>query len=384
MKWSWRVGQVAGIDLHIHATFLFLLGWVGLSQYFIRHHPGDALNGLIFIGALFFIVILHELGHALAARRYGIETHDITLYPFGGVARLDHVPEKPSQEFVVALAGPAVNLLLAGFFLALLHWADALAALTNPAAVGRPFVVQLLAVNVGMGLFNLLPAFPMDGGRVLRAFLALRINYVRATRVAAGIGQGVAVVFALIGLFFMFFRVTGFPVDNRSPVFLVLIAGFVWLSAAEEAEMVKLQAELEEIPISRIMITDFRALAPADPLSVPVQLIQAGLQQDYPVVEQGQMVGMLARSDLLSALPKHGPNGLVRDVMRPKFETAAPSDPAVEVLAQLQDSDYRSLPVVLNGQVTGLVTLEKLGEFLMLQAVLRGQRPSKAAKKLAR
>ena len=185
MRWSWRVGRIADIDVYVHSTFLLLLGWVLLQHYLAHGDPAEAIGGLAFILALFGIVVLHELGHALAARRYGIRTRDITLLPIGGVARLERMPEDPRQELVVALAGPAVNVALAaGLFLALALGRGP-APVGEVAHVGGGVLDQLLWVNVSLAVFNLLPAFPMDGGRVLRAVLALRLDYVRATQIAA-------------------------------------------------------------------------------------------------------------------------------------------------------------------------------------------------------
>src|SRR5262249_38421374 len=202
MSWSWRIGRIACIDIYVHVTFLLLLGYVGLPRYMAHRDPMEAVDGVLFIVVLFAIVVLHELGHALAARRYGIPTRDITLLPIGGVARLERMPEDPRQELVVALAGPAVNVALAAILYPLLLALGQGPALPQEVSrVGGGFLRQLFWVNVSLAVFNLIPAFPMDGGRVLRALLALRMDYVRATQVAARIGQGLALLFGFLGLF---------------------------------------------------------------------------------------------------------------------------------------------------------------------------------------
>lgn len=364
------MGRVADIDLYVHATFLILIGYFGLSYYQLRHDFRDVKNGLVFIGAFFFIVLLHELGHALAARRYGIETRDITLLPIGGVARLERMPEQPVQEIVVALAGPAVNAVLALLFLGILHWQQALAELTSARMVGAPFVANLAKMNLVMLLFNLLPAFPMDGGRVLRAALALRLNYVRATQIAATIGQGLALLLGFVGLF-------------QHPLW-VFIALFVWMGASDEASMVQMKSSLDGIPIQQVMVTDFKTLQPQDSLAAAVKHILSGFQQEFPVVEEsGGIVGMLKRADLLAALAKSGDAAPVSEVMQRRFETAEPSEMAAPVFARLQQSEFRSLPVVQNSRIIGLVTPENVGEFLMVQSALRGERPAKMAVELA-
>jgi Zn-dependent protease/predicted transcriptional regulator len=357
MKSSWRIGRIAGIDLYVHVTFLILIGWVALSHYLARQNAADAFTGVAFILCLFGIVVLHELGHALTARRFGIPTRDITLLPIGGVARLERMPEDPKQELLVALAGPAVNVALAVILFAVLTLGAGLAPLGDVARVGGSFLNQMLWVNVSLAGFNLLPAFPMDGGRVLRALLALRMDYVRATQIAAGVGQAMAIVFGFVGLF-------------TNP-FLVFIALFVWLGAAGEASTVQMRSALAGIPVQKAMVTDFRSLAPHDPLGRAVDHVLAGFQQDFPVVEQGRVAGVLTRSDLLNALARRGQEARVGEVMQRDIETADPRDMLEGVLSRLQRRGCHTLPVVHNGQLVGLVTTDNLGELLMVDEALR-------------
>ncbi|MCB1032647.1 MAG: site-2 protease family protein, partial [Acidobacteria bacterium] len=220
MKWAWRIGSLAGIPVYVHATFFLIFAWVAL-QTGTKDGWGNLVVSLLFVGALFGCVVLHELGHALAARRYGIETKDITLLPIGGLARLERMPRDPKQELVVALAGPAVNVVIAAVLFLVLGSVPTLEQL--PARIQpQLFLQQLMVVNVFLVLFNLLPAFPMDGGRVLRALLARDGDWLRATERAVRIGRWVALAMAILGF------------SPYGSFMLVFIAGFVWISGQKE------------------------------------------------------------------------------------------------------------------------------------------------------
>src|SRR5688572_16696344 len=236
MKWSWRVGSITGIGLYIHATFLLLLAWVAIGEYQSSGSAGAALNGVLFVLAVFATVVLHELGHALAARQYGIPTRDITLLPIGGVARLERMPRDPKQELWVALAGPLVNVAIAAALFMVLEAIriSGTSFLASQAAFLRP----LMWINLFLIAFNLLPAFPMDGGRVLRALLARRLEYVRATRIAARIGQVMALVFLL----------ASYPMSNPM---LALIGVFIFIGARNEAHIVEVGRNLETMEPAR-------------------------------------------------------------------------------------------------------------------------------------
>lgn len=357
MRWSFRIGRITGIDVFMHATFVLLLLWVGASYYLPRKSLGDAWSGIIFILTIFGIVVLHELGHALTARRFGIRTRDITLLPIGGVARLERMPEDPRQEFLVAIAGPAVNVALAvligAWMLTVAH-----SQLTGEiAVVGGNFLRKLLWVNVGLAVFNMIPAFPMDGGRVLRALLAMRIDYSQATHIAASVGQMLALGLGFLGLF-------------TNP-FLVFIALFVWMGAAGESSLVQMKSSLSGIPVSRAMITDYQTLEGVDSLQTAVDHILAGFQHDFPVLEGERVVGVLVREDLMKALAREGIGARVEEVMRTDFETADPADMLELAFLRLQSCSCRSFPVIRGGRLLGILTTENVGEFLMVQAAMR-------------
>ena len=361
--------KVAGIGLYIHVTFLIILIWIGAMYYLPRHSLTDALYGLAFVVALFAIIVLHELGHALTARRFGIRTRDITLLPIGGVARLERMPEDPRQELAVALAGPAVNVVLAFiFFVALVVMEQPVypVDLGDLSILSPNFLRRLMFVNVILAGFNLLPAFPMDGGRVLRAFLAMKMDYMRATHVAANVGQIMAFIFGLVGLF-------------TNP-FLVFIALFVWMGAAAESSMVQMKAGLGGIPVSRVMITEFKTLKPDEPLAQAADSLLSGYQQDFPVVDGDEkIIGLLTRTRLVDGLAKKGETTPVGNVMETRFVATHPSEMAEAAFIRLQHSDCRSMPVLRDGKLLGIVTAENVGEFLMVQAALHGEPYPRAA-----
>jgi Zn-dependent protease len=357
MKWQWKLGTFAGIDVFIHATFLLLIGWIGYSYWLQYGTLAKVVEGVLFIVALFVCVVLHEYGHALTARRYGIKTRDITLYPIGGVARLERMPDKPIEELWVAFMGPAVNVVIAALLFAYLYLSRGLVPVTHLTVASGSFLERLMAVNITLVLFNLIPAFPMDGGRVLRALLAMRMDYVRATQIAANIGQGLAFLLGLFGLF-------------NNP-FLLFIAFFVWIGASQEASMVQMRDSISGIPVTHAMQTRFETLTPTDRLARVVDLILSGSQQDFPVLEDGRFIGVLTRDDFFKALAEQGQNTPVADVIRRNVPSVDSHDMVEMALMRLQESGTKTLPVMHAGRFVGLVTAENITEFLMIRSALK-------------
>ncbi|MFH1920028.1 MAG: site-2 protease family protein [Planctomycetota bacterium] len=371
MKWSWKLGQVAGIGIFVHWTFLLLIAWV-VYQLYVSEGSSAAgvVHGILFVLTIFACIVLHELGHALMARRFGIQTRDITLLPIGGVARLERMPEKPMQELCVALAGPAVNVAIAVVLFAVLVVWFGLAALSDPARLSETFgaagllLLMVTAANVILVIFNLIPAFPMDGGRVLRALLALRLDYVRATQIAAGIGQGLAVLFGIIGLF-------GIRGLLEPEPFLPFIALFVYLGAQQEARMVRIRSVMRGVPIRAAMVTRFRIFAPDEPLASVIGELLVGGQQDFPVVEEDRIVGMLVRRDLLAAIAEGRQNVPVAEVMRRDCRMVDEAAMLDATFQEMREGDCSTVPVLREGKLVGLVTLENVGEWMVIQAALR-------------
>ena len=358
MKWSFRIAKLAGTQVRIHLTFVLLLGWVGLSL-FLSGGLVQALLGMGFFLALFLCVLLHEFGHVLAARRYGISTPDITLLPIGGIARLARMPRKPSHELVVALAGPAVNVVIA----ALLYLIVGI-----PAAVGdellrfgslREMLFSLMVINVWLVVFNMIPAFPMDGGRVLRAILAMSLPYGRATTTASIIGQIIAGAGAVLALMMW------------HPI-LLLIAIFIFLAARAEASAVTTQEALQDLPLERAMITNFHSLEVGATLRNAVDALLGGSQHDFPVLDgDRQLVGILTRTGLIGALASHGPHHPVSEVMLRDAPTVPLQTSLRDAFQLLQQSQSEVLPVLgLGDEVCGLLSAENISELLMVRSAV--------------
>ena len=357
MKWSFKLIRFAGIDVYVHATFFILLLWIGLSYWQLTGTIGAVINGIGFVLALFTCVVLHEFGHALTARRYGIRTLHITLLPIGGMAAMERMPDDPKQEIAVALAGPAVNLVIAiGLWLWLVT-SNGLVSLEQLSLTDGPFLERLMLINLVLAVFNLVPAFPMDGGRVLRAALALRMNHNRATQIAAKVGQGLALWLGLLGLLY-------------NP-FLIFIALFVWIGAAAEAGSEQMKSSLSDATVGRAMLTDFQTLSADELLSRAIELTLVGSQKDFPVLVDGVMVGVLSQEDLLKGLQAQGEQSQVGDWMQHEVSSAEIDEPLGKVLERLQSCQCRLLSVSENGQLTGIVNLDNIMELIKIQTALQ-------------
>jgi Zn-dependent protease/CBS domain-containing protein len=357
---SLTIAYVAGIPIRVHWTFSILLLWIFASGLLQGGTARAGLRSAAFILAVFFCVVLHELGHALAARHYGVRTRSITLLPIGGVAQLERMPQKPVQELVIAAAGPLVTAAIAAALLAQLAWRGSLGEAVPTEGTAFPFgnfVGTLAMVNVTLLLFNLLPAFPMDGGRMLRALLATRLGHARATKIAATIGQSLAIVMALVGLF-------------SSPM-LVLIALFVWIGAAAEAAESERRTALAGLTVGEAMMRRFRVLGVDDTLQAAAEELLAGSQHDFPVTATGgvavPVVGVLTRSDLVAALAKQGLATPVREVMRSPCPALAAADPLESAAEAMRANNCPLVPVASNGQLVGLVTPENLSELVAIR-----------------
>jgi Zn-dependent protease len=354
MKWVYTVGRVAGTEIKVHLTFVVFLGWWALLGY-QQGGPSGAFSAALLLLALFACILLHEFGHILMARRYGVRTPDVILLPIGGVARLERIPDQPKQELLIALAGPAVTAAIALVLYLLLRSTGGEPGVDqlNPVS---PLLDQLLVVNVWLLLFNMIPAFPMDGGRVLRALLASRLGMVRGTRIAATLGQILATIGGLFGL------TTGNPL-------LILVAFFVFLGAGAEAAAVETRAVGQGLNVGQMMVTNFRTLPVHATLSDAVDLLLSGEQREFPVVDNlGRTEGILTRDNLIRGLSQGGPGSTVAQAMTSGAPYVPVSLGFQEALERLRSSGLPALPVVdPAGALVGLLTSDNITDLLLVQ-----------------
>src|ERR671916_364879 len=362
MGGSFKVGRAFGIDVKVHWTFLLLLAFFGFTSY---QNSGSFASALVTVGiivALFVCVLLHEYGHSLVAQRLGIEIGDITLLPIGGLARLKSLPEKPWDEVKIAVAGPLVNVVLAPIFFAVALLLGG--TLTTPPDIlggvqsAAQVFVYLGFINVALVVFNLIPAFPMDGGRVLRGLLATRLGPVRATDISSAVGQFFAAAFFLIGLL-------------GGNLLLALVAVFIYFGATGEAQMVRQQEKTRGLRVSDVMGSRRRTetVTPYHNFGQVLDAVIHGYQEDFPVVdEEGKIVGMITRNEIMTAA--HSPQKYlsVRDLMKTDFPTISPtSDLFTDGARILQESSLRALPVVKGGDLVGMLTMDDIGQAALLR-----------------
>ena len=357
MKWSLKLGSVAGIKILVHWTFIFLIAWIVFSEAQRGSDAYTILLAIAFILTVFLCVVLHELGHALTAKRYGINTKMITLLPIGGVASLERMPEKPKQELLIALAGPAVNVVIA-FIL----WLVLPSLQTVPSEeffsriTPANFFYLLFFVNMVLVLFNAIPAFPMDGGRVLRALLAFKLGRVRATQIAANLGQLLAIGFVFIGLFY-------------NP-FLILIGAFVFFGAYAENMLVQHLDFLRGHSVREGMMTNYVTLAPTETVKDALNKLLMGSEHEFIVEQDGQVIGTLTRMQLIQAVKEEQLNKPVSEIMLQEFKTFNVQDKLSEAYTELQKTRAPLIPVLENGRLAGVINADNINEFIMIKSAL--------------
>lgn len=359
---SFRLFAVRGIDIKIHITFPLILVWAAIQFGAVSDRGLEgAVFGVLVTLLLFSIVILHELGHSFMALEFDVPITQIVLLPIGGVAQMGRMPDKPVQEFLVAIAGPLVN-----FVLAIVLGVLALGLQFNVTPQGMLEALQgmgqlsvaaifsyVFATNIFLGVFNLLPAFPMDGGRVLRALLATRLEYGRATSIAVLVGQGLAWLMGLWG-----FLGGGF--------FLILIAIFIYLGASQEGQLTQLRDVLADLTVEVAYSRQTERISPDDTLQKAVDITLRSFQANFPVCDEDRLVGILTQQQLVERLQRVGPGTLVRDAMKTDFDRVSPSDGLFDVQQKLAHSDLDALPVVDEDRLLGMITQEDIAEIYRL------------------
>ncbi len=364
MGGSFKIATVRGIDIKIHVTFFLILIYAAIVFGSEGRGVNGAAFGIVATLLLFVCVVLHELGHSVVAQRYGIPVRDITLWPIGGVARLERIPDKPAQEFWIAIAGPAVNIVIVGVVFVV---GRALASLQMGFDLGAlergllqlqvpTLLSYLFTANLFLAVFNLIPAFPMDGGRILRALLASRMDYSRATGIAVGIGQNLALLAGLYGFL-------------SGQLNLVVVAIFVYMGAGSEGQMVQVKSVLGELKVRQAFTRKTEALAPNDPLTRAVDLTLGSFQSDFPVCENDVLVGLLTKTDLISALQQRGSMTPVASVMRQQFPTIGLDNNLYQAQQAMVENRIEALPVMEGGQFRGLLTLQDVDEVFRLLSV---------------
>jgi Zn-dependent protease len=362
-SWSIPVGRLFGIEIRIHLTFVFLLVFVWSTEA-ATQDAAAAMRGLALVGIVFGSVVLHELGHALVARGAGIPAKGIILLPIGGVTILDeaHGISDPAnawkRDIRIAIAGPLVNLFIAAVSAVIL-----MAAIPGFSVTARPLLHSsalfrsIIWANLYLGLFNLLPAYPMDGGRVLRAIFSRKMDMVRATQRAVRIGHVFSILFMMVGML-------------MSNWWLVMIGFFLFVGAQLEERSAMFQSVLQSVRLEEVMLTDFATLSPADTLEDALEKAVHTLQDDFPVVRGSDMVGVVSRQKILEALRAEG-NGYVQAVMNRIFEVAAKQESLASAFRKLSARNLSIIPVVDEQHLVGIVTLQNLMHSMSMLAESR-------------
>lgn len=347
MRGSFKLFKLFGISIDVHVTFLLLPIIFGLFY---------GLKGIVLIFLVFFCVTSHELCHSVVAKRFGIRVDSITLLPIGGLAAMRSIPEKPIQEFTIAIAGPLFNLALATALLLPAYYGLGPENLFQwpPGLESWPRVLAwAFWINPILAGFNLLPAFPMDGGRVVRAFLAKRMDYKRATEVATGLGHLFAIVFGFVGIM-------------KGHIILIVIAIFIYIAASQEELQVDIRLTLKRFYVDDILARKFSTVTPETPLSKVLELAFHTHQEDFPVLEDRKLVGFLTRAELVSAVHQYGLGKFVGEVMKRHFPTVRPKDRLTTVQKKMEEFGVKAIPVLKDAELVGIVTLEDVSRVYMM------------------
>ncbi|MBM3253441.1 MAG: CBS domain-containing protein [Candidatus Omnitrophica bacterium] len=353
MKWSFKIGSIFGIPIRVHFTFILLLIFIGISggrEDFLR-----GIQGVIFVIAIFGCVIIHEIAHSSLARYFGINVKEMVLLPIGGVSQIEELPKDPKKEIIISIAGPFVS-----FFFAFIFYIVAKGPFLikeNAILYSRSFWMRLFWINLILGIFNLIPAFPMDGGRVLRSLFALRLNYLKATKIAVGVGQFIAILLFFFGIFYN--------------LWLALIAMFIYIGAETEEKTTELKATISHVPVKKAMIENIDTLKPSDTLKEVIHKSYHSLQKDFPVVERGKVVGLILHDKILSLLHNYSEDTKVEEVMLKNFISVNEKDLLDSAFKKMNESEISTLVVLDKEKLKGLISFEQIGKYHMLSSISR-------------
>lgn len=367
MHWSVPIGRVFGITLRLHVTFLLFLVVIGYAGFAAAGPAGAGWAVALFV-SIFTCIALHELGHSVVAQQFGVRVRSITLLPIGGVAALKSLPENPWEEIAITLAGPLVNVGIAAAMLPLTGLPTQLFLVRFPQDLSE-LLLSLVTANTALFLFNLIPAFPMDGGRLLRALLALVFSHRRATIIAATVGQVLAVVFVLAGL--------------KLSVWLIIIGVFIFIGAEGEERLVKTRSLLRELEVEEVMSREFLALAPTDTIARGLAAVYQTGQDDFPVLAAGGLLGLVNREDMVAAANEGLADQPVTAVMDPRPLCVPPRAPLVRVHEEMRAAGRTAVPVLDGERLVGLLSAENISRYLLVQASIKPARRRGGARKPA-
>jgi Zn-dependent protease/predicted transcriptional regulator len=358
MKGSFKLGKIAGIGLFIHWTFSLLILFIVYVNYKAGQNLTQILWSILFILCIFITVLMHELGHALTAKNFGIKTKDITLLPIGGLARLERLPEKPSEELMVAFAGPFVNIVLAfitSLFITLPNTPEEMVAQLENGVNAGNFFLNFYLVNIVLAVFNLIPAFPMDGGRVLRAILSYKLERHHATKIAARIGQVLALGFIFLGFF--------------SNPFLIFIGIFVFMGAQIESEYTETKYMLKGYKVRDVIMKQYPTIDYNETLEMAVKLMLDSQNKHFLVTENGIPMGTLNREQIIEALSKKEDETELSSIMDREL-ILLQADALLEDVFELVYKNKSTLMLVMeNNQLIGTLDTENLLEFILINEV---------------
>jgi Zn-dependent protease/predicted transcriptional regulator len=363
MRYSYKLFTVFGIEVRVHISFLLIVAYFAYIWGVIQPPGGwgGALYGALLVIMLFAFVVIHELTHSRVAQHYGIEVKGITLLPIGGMAQMAEIPAEAKKELAISVAGPLSNLVIAALMGVGSLFID-FGGITNAEELGallfsrtwQGTYMYLLLINIVLALFNLLPAFPMDGGRVFRALLSLWMDRSRATRVAMVVGQVMAILLGLWGLF-------------GGGLLLLVIAVFIYFGASAEGRGEEVKSTLSDLRVSQAVNTKVEFARPTQTIGELAARLFHIYQEDFPVIdEEGGLVGILTRDALIRALGQHGTGYLVAEAMRREFPVASPAEGVYEAFNKMRTENIKAMPVVEAGRFVGLVSMEDISEVYTL------------------